>query len=300
MFRKRRKIRYYNGPAYAEKLTQKVWFPFAAVAVAALVLGLVIGLILSAVSAGSKQTRLPKRELTDFGGVESPSEKYAPLLDIEAKMIDVADMSESEMKKAISGGEGNAVGLLLFDGTLHYNSHADVGYEELGSLDAQTIALGASGKSRYSVGLFLSRAFEEKDTAKRAYEKGRELALLAEIADAGFREILIFGLPSDESLLSEVSLFLAQVNDFSPHTNVGVVLDGGASDAELARLVAASETSADSFALDLRDMETEEAADAVERNAYFLTQYHMRTLLKDNEAVTSAYALKSFILWESD
>ena len=300
MFRKRRKIRYYNGPAYAAKITQKGWFPFAVVAVAALVLGLIIGLILSAVSAGSKQTRLPRRELAEFGGVEQPSEKYAPLLAIEGEAIDVADLSESELKKAISGSEGNAVGLLLFDGELHYHTNTDVGYENGGSLDAKTVASCASNKSSYGVGLFVSRAFEESDTASRAYEKGRELALLAEIADAGFREILIFGFPSDEALLSEVSFFLAQINDFSPKTHVGVVLDGGASDAELARLVAATEESADSFALDLRGMDTEAAAEAVERNAYFLTQYHMRTLLEGDTAVTEAYALKSYLLWKAE
>ncbi len=300
MFRRRRKIRYYNGPAYAAKLTQKVWFPFAAVAVAALVLGLIIGLILSAVSEGSRLARLPKRELAEFGGVEQPSEKYADLLDIEAEMIDPSEMSESELKRAISNGGGNAVGLLLFDGALCYDSGADVGYEGNGALDAETIASCAGGKSRYSVGCFVSSAFNESDTAKRAYEKGRELALLSEIADAGFREILIFGLPSDEELLGEVSLFLAQVSDFSPRTNVGVVLMGDASDAELARLVAATEASADSFALDLRDMELEEAADAVERNAYFLTQYHMRVLLEGNADITSAYDLKSFVLWETE
>lgn len=300
MFRKRRKIRYYNGPAYAAKLTQRVWFPFAAVAAAALVLGLITGLILSAVSAGSKQTHLPKRELSEFGGVEKPSEKYASLLAIEGEMIDVAALSESELKKAISGSDGNAVGLLMFDGQPHYNSKAGVGYENGGSLDAETVASCASGKSRYSVGCFVSRAFEEKDAAKRAYEKGRELALLAEMADAGFREVLIFGLPDDEALLQEVSLFVAQVYDFSPKTNVGVVLNGDAGDADMSRLVAATEASADSFALDLRGMDTEEAAKAVERNAYFLTQYHMRTLLEGDTEVTEAYALKSFLLWKAE
>lgn len=300
MIRKRRKIRYYNGPAYAAKLTQKVWFPFAAVAAAALVLGLVIGWILSAVSADSRLARLPGRELTELGGVEEPSAKYAPLLDIEAAMIDPSDMSESELKKAISGGNGNAVGLLLFDGALHYDSDMDIGYVGNGTLDAETIAVCASSKNCYSVACFVSSAFAEQDSARRAYEKGRELSLLSELAEAEFREILVFGLPSDEQLVGEIGLFMAEVKELAPKTNVGVVLRGDASDAELARLVAATEVSADSFALDLRGMDQEEAANAIERNAYFLTQYHMRVLLEGESEVASAYDLKSWILWSAE
>ncbi len=295
MLRKRRKIRYYNGPAYAAKLTQRVWFPFAAVAVGALVLGLIVGVILSGVSADSKLARPPKRELVAFGGVEAPSERYGALTAVTAEVIDTAAFRESELKKEISSRDGNAVGFLLFDGELHYKSEADVGYAGGGLLDAEEIASCARGKSLYGVACFVSSAFDESDTAKRAYEKGRELALLAEIADAGFRELFVFGLPSDESLVSEVGLFLAQVYDFAPNTRVGVVLDGGASDAQIARLVAAAEANADSFALDLRGMSDEQAADAVERNAYFLTQYRMRVICDKESTVADAYELHSVV-----
>lgn len=299
MFRKRRRIRYYNGPAYAAKLTQRPWFPFAAVAVGALVLALILGLILGSVSEKSKLARLPKRPLTEFGGVEAPSERYASLLDITGGMIDVAGMSESELKKAISRRDGNAVGLLVFDGVLHYDSYTDVGYEE-GGLDADSIADCAGAKSRYGVACFISTAFSEEDTAKRAYEKGRELALLAELADAGFRELLIFGLPSEETFVSEVGLFLAQVSDFSPTTRVGVVLEGDAKDGELARLVAATEAYADCFALDFRGMDKEDTEAAVERNAYFLTQYRMRAILEEAAEATETYELSSWLIWESE
>ncbi|MBE6661779.1 MAG: hypothetical protein E7606_00700 [Ruminococcaceae bacterium] len=295
MLRKRRRIRYYNGPAYAARLTQRVWFPFAAVAVAALVLGLIVGVILSGVSSNSKLARPPKRELVTFGGVEAPSERYAALTALTAEVIDAAGLSESELKKGISNCDGNAVGVLLFDGELHYKSAADLGYAVGGSLEAEEIASSVRGKSLYGVACFVSSAFEETDAAKRAYEKGRELALLTEIADAGFRELFLFGLPSDESLVSEVGLFLAQVYDFAPNTRVGVVLDGDASDAQMARLVAATEANADSFALDLRGMSDEQAADAVERNAYFLTQYRMRVICDKESTVAETYELHSVV-----
>ena len=295
--RKRRKIRYYNGPAYAAKMTQQIWFPFVATAVAALLLGLVIGLILSSVSAGSRLARLPARDLAELGGVEKPSEKYAALLAVAGDMVDPSGMSESELKKAVASGDGNAVGLCLFDGTLHYDSELSLGYEG-GGLAAETVAACAEAKSRYSVACFVSSAFAEKDAAKRAYEKGRELALLCEIAAAGFREILIFGLPSEEAYVSEVALYVAQVRGFSPRTYVGVALSGALDDAELARLVASTQTSADSFALDLCGMTKEAAQDAVERNAYYLMQYNMRVLFEKEAEIASSCTLSSYLVCE--
>lgn len=297
--RKRRKIRYYNGPAYATKITQQVWFPFVAVAVAALLLGLVLGLILSAVSSDSKLARLPARGLAEFGGVEDPIEKYAPLLAVTGGTVDPLGMSEAELKKAMVRDDGNAVGVLLFDGALHYDSELSLGYED-GGLAAKTIARCAEAKSRYSVAIFVSAAFAETDTAKRAYEKGRELALLCEIASAGFREILIFGLPSEEAYVSEVSLYLAGVRDFSPHTYVGVALAGNLGDAEIARLVASTEMSADSFALDLRGLEKDAAGKAVERNAYYLTQYNMRVIFDASAEIASSYTLSSYLVGRAE
>ncbi len=297
--RKRRKIRYYNGPAYAAKITQQVWFPFAATAVAALVLGLVIGLILRSVSADSRLARLPARDLAELGGVEEPSEKYASLLAITGGVVDPSGMSESELKKAVVGDDGNAVGLLLFDGTLHYDSDLSLGYEG-GGLSAEAVASCAEAKNRYSVAYFVSSAFAETDTAKRAYEKGRELALLCELAAADFREILIFGLPSEEAYVNEVALYLAQVRDLSPRTYVGVALSGDLSDTEVARLVASAEMSADSFALDLRGMTKEAAEDAVERSAYYLTQYNMRVLFEEPVELALSYTLPSYLVYGAE
>ena len=300
MFHRRRRIQYYRGPAHAEKLTQKIWFPFAAVALAALVFGLILGLILSSVASHSRLERLPKRELKELGFVEKPSEKYAPLLDVEAIFVDPSDMSQSELKKAVASGDGNATCVLLFDGVPYYDSQLEIGYESEGALEAKTIAKCADDKSLYGMGGFVSSAFSEKEAVARTYEKGRELALLSELVSAGFDEILIFGLPSDATLVNEVSLFLAEVKELSPKTRLCVVVKGGASDEEIARLVAATEVSADSFALDLREMEIEKAADTIERNAYFLTQYHMRLLVEKNTDVAEAYGLKSWILWEKE
>ena len=294
--RKRTKIRYYNGPAYSAKMSQQVWFPFVATAVVALVLGLILGLILSSVSSDSKLARRPARELTEVGGVEVAAEKYASLLAIKGGIVDPVGMSESDLKKAITGEDGNAVGLCLFDGTLHYNSALSLGYEG-GGLSAEAIASCAEAKSRYSVAIFESSAFAQKDTAKRAYEKGRELALLCEIAEAGFREILIFGLPSEDAYVSEVALYLAQVRDFSPRTYVGAAVSGNLGDAQIARLVASAEMSADSFALDLRGMTRESAENAVARNAYYLTQYNMRVLFDETAEIASAYTLSSYLIW---
>lgn len=293
--RRRRKIRYYNGPAYEAKITQKVWFPFVATALAALVLGLVLGLILNSVSSDSKLARLPARDLVELGGVEAAAEKYEALLAVNGSTVDPTGLGESDLKKAVAV-DGNAAGLLLFNGKLHYDSKLSLGYEG-GGLSAEKIASAAEAKSRYSVALFVSEAFEEADTAKRAYEKGRELALLCEIAAAGFREILILGLPCEEGYANEVALYLSQVRDFSPRTYVGVALPGGAGDAEIARLVASAEAVVDSFALDLHELSASAASDAVARNAYYLTQYNMRVLCASDSTVALDYNLSSVLVW---
>lgn len=295
MFRRRRKIRYYNGPAYAEKITQKIWFPFAAVATAALVLGLVIGLILSGVSADSKLARLPKRDLITFGGVAEPSEKYATLADIDGELVRIADMSESELKKAISGGN-NAAGLMVFDGDPLYDSRLVLGYDSEGDLDADTLVSAVRAKGKYGVAFFESSAFSVSDTAERTYEKGRELALLAELAAAGFDEIMIKGLPTEASFSTEAGLFVAEVKAIAGRTRVGVVLDGASDSEAQARLVAAAEVSADSFAFDVSGMDIESARDAVESAAYYLTQYRMRVIVSDDADVREDYELSSCLV----
>ncbi len=297
MFRRRRKIRYYNGPAYAERITQKIWFPFAAAAVAALVLGFVLGLILSGVSADSKLARLPRQDLTAFGGVEDPSEKYAAVADIGGMLVDLSDMGESDLKKAISG-DGNAAGLLVFDGAPRYDSALSVGYDDRGTMNAATLVSVLRGKNKYSVAIFISSAFSVSDAAQRTYEKGRELAILSELAQAGFDEILICGLPSAAARVTEEGLFVAEVKAISAKSRVGVVLDGEWDSDAQARLVAATETSADSFALDVSDMDIEAARDAVERSAYYLTQYRMRVLVDADTDVSEDYVLSSCLVWQ--
>ena len=297
--RKRRKIRYYNGPAYSAKMSQQVWFPFVATAVAALVLGLLVGAILSTVSAKSKLAKPPARDLAEFGGVEESDEKYTSLLSLSGGVVDPSHLSESELKKAIARTDGNAVGILMFDGTLHYDSETGVGYEG-GGLTAERIVACAKAKDRYSVALFESKAFSETDAAKRAYEKGRELALLAELSAAGIREILVFGLPTEEAFVTEVGLYMAQVLDFSPHTYVGVVLPGGARDAEIARLVASTEKNVDCFAIDFHELDEESTAQAIEKNAYFLTQYNMRVLVAEASEAESSYELKSCLVYGAE
>ena len=295
MFRKRRKIRYYNGPAYAERITQKIWFPFAAAAVAALVLGLVLGLILSGVSADSKLARLPRQELTAFGGVEDPSEKYATVADIKGRLVDPSDMSESDLRKAISG-DGNAAGVLVFDGAPCYDSDLSLGYDDGGNLKASALVSVLDGKSKYGVAVFISSAFSVSDAAQRSYEKGRELAVLSEIMRAGFDEVLISGLPSEAAWVEEVRLFVAEAKVIAEKTRVGVVLDGAMDSEAQARLVSAAEVSADSFALDVSGLDAEAARDAVERSAYYLTQYRMRVLVGDDADVSEDYVLSSWLI----
>ncbi len=296
MFHRRRKIRYYNGPERTDKLIEKVWFPFAAVAVAALVFGLVLGAILGGVAKNSKYARLSHHDLSEFGGVENPNAKYATLMEIRAQTVDPAGMDAAQFRSTIWQMDGNAVGILLFDGNPHFDGGEQVGYDGTGKLGVEEMVQLAADKNCYSVGYFTVKSFTESSSAKRTYEKGRELSLLSDIVASGIRELIIFGLPADEILAKEVSLYIAQIRDFSTTVTLGVGISAGESDAAIARLVAATQENVDSYVLDLRTESSVETA--IERNAYYLSQYHMRTFLAEDSEVVEAYGIKSYLLWE--
>ncbi len=296
--RRRRKIQYYNGPSSEVKLTQRVWFPFAAVAVAALVLGLILGAIFGAIARKSEGERLEHRDLADYGGVENPEEKYALLRALTAGFVDPMAMSESEYKKALSAIDGNAVGIMMYDGGVHFAGGDDFGFEARGSIEAKRLATMAADKELYSVAYFTALSFGEQDAAGRAYQRGREMALFSEIAEAGFREIMLLGLPTDSALADEVCLYVNELRALCGNTVIGVAMPSGASDAEIAALVGTTESQTDAYALDLRGLSNAEAAAEIEKNAYYITCYAMRAMLTSDPEAAEAYDIKSRMMFE--
>lgn len=296
--RRRRRIQYYKGPSSEVRLIQRVWFPFAAVAAAALVLGLVLGGIFGAIARKSEGERLEHRDLADYGGVEEPAEKFAGLRTVVAGYVDPAGMSESEYKKSLSGMEGNAVGIMMYDGTSHFRNGEASSILAVGELSAERLSELAGNKELYSIAYFTALSFEETDGAARAYARGREMALLAELAESGFREILLLGLPSESKLADEVYLYVAELRALCGNTAIGIALSGDLGDGDIASLVGLTESYADAYVLDLRGLSNAEAAAEIEKNAYYITQYAMRAMLTRDPEAAEAYEIPSRLIFE--
>lgn len=306
MYRRRRKIRYYNGAVARTRISAKPWFPYATVAVVALVLALILGGILGGVSKGKEIKEYPKKDLYTFGGVKEAAERLADVKVPNGDFVSMEGLENGDIRYALQELDfGDAVVTLLYDGAdqVFYNSElsADLSLTERGSASLERFAERVNDKGKTSIGIFVSTAFDEPNEATRIVEKARELALLSEIAAAGLDQVLIVGLTGDEALLAEVNLYLCQAADlFVNQTLLCVAIDGKGSGETVARMVSAALPYADRLALDLCGMSSEEMPAAIERNAYYLTYYKMAVLFDQEEqaALLDSYSVLGKLLFE--
>ncbi len=292
MYRKRRKIRYYNGPASQERLTAQPWFPFVMVALAAVVLALILGAILGGVAKGDNAPTFERKNLYDFGGTEETAEKFASLARLNGDYLSLSGMKNGDLRYKISELEfGNAVVSTLYDGqgNVYYNSNtaADlVSLNKKANVTLDTLAERIDAKDKRSIGVFVSTAFDSEDEATRILHKAQETVILSEIASSDMDMILIVGLPCDSDLLPEVNSFLKSVYDLVPsRMSLAVAIDGTGVSSEAARLIAAAEAYADRLILDLRGLTGDALAAKVEQSAYYLTYYRMNVLIDNREDV---------------
>ena len=151
-------------------------------------------------------------------------------------------------------------------------------------------------EDRYSVGYFVTGAFEETDEQSRILAVAHEMALLSELAAAGVREIVLMGLPADAEHATAVSRYARQADEVLGETILGVALPAESTD--LARLVGATEAFADSYFLDLRELSGKPLADAITKNAYFITCYRTRLMLNEADRESTATVVEGFGLTE--
>ena len=117
MYRKRRKIRYYNGPASRERLRDKPWFPYALIALAALVLALIVGSILGGVVDKTGDKVYERKNLYDFGGVKEAAERFADVPSLDADFLSLVGLDSGDIRGELSDlAFGDAVATLLYDG----------------------------------------------------------------------------------------------------------------------------------------------------------------------------------------
>lgn len=305
MYRKRRKIRYYSGPVSRERLRDKPWFPYAVIALAALVLALIVGSILGGVADKTGGKVYERKNLHDFGGVEEAEERFASVPALDADYLSLSGMDNGDIRGALSDLEfGDGVAVLLYeDGKVYYSTDLEdttsVSLTEMSSVSLSTFADRADSKGRVSIGVFVSSAFAEEGEAARILARAEEMAILSEIATSGMDELLLVGLPSDPALAVEVNAYLRELSAIlDGRMRLGVAVDGKEEAADMAHTVAASVEYADRFALDLRGLSDEELTAAIEANAYYLTYYRMRVMFDTREQyeIVSSYGLSGGIL----
>lgn len=311
MRRKRRRIQYYSGETTRERLRDKVWLPFAIVAAAALILALIVGAILGGIAEDSRLSAGVRKDLADFGGVEAPEKKYKDIISIQADAVAMDGMDADDFRDAISDlPEGNAVGFLLYDGAggVFFDAvlaqKGGVSLNIKASLSAAEIADTARAKGRYGVGLFVTGAFRESDEQLRILKISEEIALLSELAEAGIREIVIVGFPTDSDDVAAVNSYMRQASEVCGNVMLGVAISSeDAVSSGISRLVACTEVYADSYFLDFRDVAESQLASVIEKNAYFLTAYNMRLMLSGVERETllscaASYGVQNYLIEE--
>lgn len=301
---RRRKIQYYSGVSrVSSSLVKRPWFPFAAVAVAAVIIALILGAVLGATARKSSAETYGRHELSEFGGVESPEEKYAEVQDLKGEFILASDYSE--FKSAVKKTDGNAIMLKVYDGlgniyfSMPSSASAELSseYRVVYSIDPKDIAECAESYSVRSVAYFKSGAFLESDFAVRAVSKAREMIILSELIDSGIDEIVISGLPSDSELATEVNSYVKQIYDLCEKVTLGISINSSyIQDSGINRIVAYTQAYADSYFLELTGLGSEEFVKAVENSAYFLTAYNMRVILDEsNLEIAENYGISSYI-----
>lgn len=302
MRRRRRRIQYYNAEPIRERLRDKPWVPFALIAVAALVLALILGAILGGVARRTDRNGITYGDLSDFGGVDAPDKTYEDLYAARADFVATDGMGQKEFKRAVKDlPDGNAVGVWLYDGrggVWFDTTLANKTAEKLtvrASLAADELAETVRDEKRYGVGYFVTGAFAEEDEQLRLLTVAHEMALLAELASSGIREVVLVGLPADAAWAIEVSRYIRQADEVLGDVILGVAVPVE-SDAA-ARLVGVTEGYADSYFLDARALSGDALGKAVTENAYYLIQYRMRIMLNQADRESALALVEGFDLY---
>lgn len=298
MRRRRRRIQYYSAEPTRERLRDKPWVPFALIALTALVIALVVGSILGGIARRTERDGITYGDLADFGGVDA-EKTYETLFSVRAEFVSTSGMDGRDFEDAVEDlPEGNAVGFWLYDGrggVWFDTALAHKTAEKLtvrAPVTATELVETATSEDRYSVGYFVTGAFGETDEQLRLLTVAHEMALLAELAAAGIREVVVVGLPADAEWATEVARYVRQADEVLGQTILGVAVSAESGDA--ARLVGVTEAFADCYFLDLRSLSGDVLGKAVTESAYYLTKYRMRLMLDGTDRESATALLDGF------
>lgn len=310
MYRKRRKIQSYRGTSRGSFGGS---FKFIVIAVIALavVSALITGAVLGKNAEKSGVGSFGRHNLTDFGGVKEPAEDYESLGTLKAAYVISAGVDRQGFKGAVNNAdEGNAIAFKTGDGVgnLFFASETAAkigsGLTAVSTVTASEIAEIISDEGRLAVAYFYSSAFAEEDDAVRIVKAAEETALMSELASEGIDEIVVFGLPDDSDHSKNLKAYMAGLEAACGTANVCVALSntylGGTG---ATRVINATEGYADAYAADLSGLSGDGLASAIERYAYFITNYNMRLIVSaadetvKDETLTllEAYGIESYL-----
>ena len=310
MYRKRRKIQSYRGTSRG-RFGGSFKFIVIAVVALAIISALITGVVLgkNAERAGIKS--FGRHNLTDFGGVKKPVPNYDELGKLQAHFALPEGDDRHSFKIAVGKADGgNAIAFWVNDGEGRLCFAADIlsktttSMTAASTVTAEEISDIISDEGKLAVALFTVSSFAEEDNALRLIKSAEETALLSEFSGAGVDEIVLFDLPDDSDLARSVTAYLSGIEAECERANICVALSQTALNGSGAtRIINATEGYADAYAADLRGLFANELSEAIERYAYFISNYNMRLIVSDGEqavkndtvALLEAYGIESYM-----
>ncbi len=249
------------------------------VAISAALLALLIGNLLGDTADGLP-SGVEKPPLYQHEGTGAPT--------VDAVLLDIGSKNDADIASAVSKLQDRSdVSIVLRgeDGRIRYSSEiagAVTGTLSGASLKAATEAL--KDKGIYISGCFYSRISTANNENTADAIASYESALILEAAEAGVDDILVLGMPTDETGIAYASALFKKVRDKSPELKLGAAIDYKSfEDGRAAYLIETYSRIADFCSIDTRAAfsETTNAAAIVSKNLFYFEKYPIRVLISE-------------------
>ncbi|MBE6599874.1 MAG: hypothetical protein E7640_01535 [Ruminococcaceae bacterium] len=252
---------------------------WAAVALAAAALALVIGNLL-----GDKADGIPSGEekppLYEYDGTGAP--------EINALMIDIDGKSNKEIEAAISklnDGSDASISLRGDDLKLKYDSEIALAVTgNSGTADLTNAVKFMKDKGLYISACFYTAIASVESASAAEAMSDYESALMLEAISAGVDEIVILGMPTNDTGIAYASSLFKKVRDKAPEAKLGAAFDYTEfSEGRAGYLIEGYLKFADFCALDAKAAFAHgtNAAAVASENLFYFENYPLRVLIAD-------------------
>lgn len=308
MYRRRRNVKNRYGNEQS-RFGTKFKIILVAVILLASVSAFITGTLLGRRADSSAYESFERRSLTSFGGVEEPEVDYSALGEITAGFAAAENGEISEFRTDVSElSFGNAVAFEVNNKNGDLLVITEKLLETVVITNTKTLKLPEItellvDKQKLGVAVFHSTVSYGKDDASRAFNAAREFSIISELDVEGIGEIVIKGISDETDSLAYLKPYLLWINNLCESNIICVALDySHVKGTGATRIINATKGYADAYAIDLAGLSTAELGDAIERCAYFITNYNMRLIVRgmdaaDTEekiALLDSYGIKSY------